>query len=421
MNRPPPGADEMKLNFPAEPVSGPAVKRLTDIFDHCGLRAKTNEEEPLLLVAVSGGSDSLALLLMAHAVGGAKLHAATVDHGLRPESGEEAQAVADLCRALHIHHTVLHWLSAPQDGKASASAARAARYGLLSRHAQAIGADVTLLGHTANDQIETLLMRAARLKPQSGSRGMGGMPSFFTYDGALFFRPCLHMRRQTMRTLLQDAGMNWINDPTNTDTHYERVRVRQSMQDMPPERMNAILRFADLANRHTQWLTNQMVETLPQFVLGNEHGFELDHRSLQGDHLAEQPFLILREMLSALIWVAGGMPFRPALAKFEDVVEAIQSGTRLRKTVGRALVDVGKATITIRRENRELPALDPQAPPGALYDGRFRRGEGGQWEPYTVALERFRPAGQDALAAIMRALTAPLLPPEAAHRSRYNE
>ncbi|MEM9732715.1 MAG: tRNA lysidine(34) synthetase TilS [Pseudomonadota bacterium] len=401
----------MKLNPPAAPVSGPVVERLKDIFEFCGLSDEGETERPLILVAVSGGSDSLALLLATHAIGGANLHAVTVDHGLRPQSAQEAQAVAKLCEELAIPHETLRWQSAPTDGKASANAARSARYDLLSGHALNSGADVTLLGHTANDQIETLLMRAARLKPQSGSRGMSGMPSFFSYDSALFFRPCLHMRRETLRTILRDVGMTWIDDPTNEDTHYERVRVRRAMQHMPAQQMTAILRFADLANRHTQWLTDHMVKTLPNFVGGTERGFEVHHQAPDGSRLADKPRLVLREMLSLLIWVAGGMPSRPSLAKLADLVEAIQSGTPLRKTVGRALVNVGKHVITIRREDRDLPALKPDAEAGSHYDGRFRMTERGLWEPYTIALERFRPAGQDDLAALLRALTAPLAPP----------
>lgn len=179
-----------------------------------------------LVIALSGGSDSTALLTLVRDVfsargEGGRLLAVTVDHGLRPESADEARRAGALCAALGVEHAIRRW-----EGEKPASglqaAAREARYRLL---AEAAGGGIVLTGHTLDDQLETVAMRQAR----GPGRGLSGIAPATLYEGRTWFvRPLLARRRADLRAHLTAAGLSWIEDPSNRDPRFERVRVRES-------------------------------------------------------------------------------------------------------------------------------------------------------------------------------------------------
>lgn len=176
-------------------------------------------------VAVSGGSDSMALLVLADDFAkrsGKQLVAATVDHGLRVAAADEAAMVAAFCAARGIAHSTLKWTDWRGEGNLQAGA-RAARYDLLSHWACRQDADVVLLGHTQDDQAETVLMSLAR---GSGVDGLAGMSAA---KGGVFHRPLLSLRRGDLRAMLQEAGVDWADDPSNDDLRFDRVKARQMM------------------------------------------------------------------------------------------------------------------------------------------------------------------------------------------------
>lgn len=182
-----------------------------------------------LALAVSGGSDSTALLHLAHdwaAKTGRVLICLTVDHGLRPESSAEAAQVAALCQHLGIAHRTLNW----DAGRAVQADARRARHALLAAAARKVGARRIALGHTRDDQLETLLLRA---RQGSGWFGLGGMdrvsvsPAWPEGRGLSLIRPLLSECRQSLRDHLRERGIGWIEDPSNRASQYERVRVRE--------------------------------------------------------------------------------------------------------------------------------------------------------------------------------------------------
>ena len=156
-----------------------------------------------LLIAVSGGPDSTALLVMvaewAKRRGKTRIEAATVDHGLRPESADEAKAVAALCARLGVGHRILHWKGAKPTSRLQ-ERAREARYRLLVDHAKAIGADVVMTAHHADDQAETVLFRLLR---GSGVAGLRGMDIITTRDGMTIARPLIALEEARSHRLRQ--------------------------------------------------------------------------------------------------------------------------------------------------------------------------------------------------------------------------
>ena len=179
-------------------------------------------------VAVSGGGDSIALLHLAHDWAqrtGIDVYVATVDHGLRPESGEEAASVAMACAALGLSHQTLLWTGWNGRGNLQAEA-RAARQHLLTDWARTKGLRAILLGHTMDDQAETVLMRLGR---GSGVDGLSGMRPRTDRNGLSWLRPLLGVRREDLRSWLTARRIDWIDDPSNDDPRFDRVKARQAL------------------------------------------------------------------------------------------------------------------------------------------------------------------------------------------------
>ena len=179
-------------------------------------------------VAVSGGPDSLALLLLAAAARPGLVEAATVDHALRPESRVEAEAVAALCERLGVPHSILtaEWKEKPET--AIQDRARKVRYSLLSQWAIDHKLPALVTGHHLDDQAETLLMRLLR---GAGVKGLAGMRRLAPVPGAklALLRPLLGWRHVELEKLCADAGIAPADDPSNADDRFERVRIRQAL------------------------------------------------------------------------------------------------------------------------------------------------------------------------------------------------
>jgi len=171
-------------------------------------------------IAVSGGADSLALLLLAAAAYPGRVEAATVDHGLRRGSGDEAAMVADLCTRLDIVHATLA-PAAPIEGNVQ-SAARTVRYALLENWRAERGLDHLLTAHHLDDQAETVLMRLNR------GAGVAGLSGVRAVNGRVL-RPLLGWRRHELARIVADAGIEAVDDPSNADPRYDRTRMREAL------------------------------------------------------------------------------------------------------------------------------------------------------------------------------------------------
>ena len=191
---------------------------------------------------MSGGPDSIALLLLAHAAQPGLIEAATVDHGLRPESAGEAAFVAELCAELGVPHATLK----VEVGKGNLQQeARLARYEALGRWRDERNLDAVMTAHHADDQAETLLMRLNR---GSGLSGLAGVRTFNEIPGwgGTLFRPLLDWRKSELEAIVSNAGIEPVRDPTNEDDRFDRARIRKVLADADWLDVAAIARSAAL-------------------------------------------------------------------------------------------------------------------------------------------------------------------------------
>ncbi|MFK7743515.1 MAG: tRNA lysidine(34) synthetase TilS [Roseobacter sp.] len=179
-------------------------------------------------VAVSGGSDSLSLLHLMYDFcqkSSVSLHCVTVDHRLRTAAATEAQFVAQVCADLNVPHTLLEWTGWDGTGNTQ-DAARRARYQLMSEWAVSTGIDHIALGHTQDDQAETVVMRLGR---GAGVDGLSAMAPRRFANGVHWDRPLLGQSRQVLRSYLKARGQGWVDDPSNEDERYDRIKARQAL------------------------------------------------------------------------------------------------------------------------------------------------------------------------------------------------
>lgn len=178
-------------------------------------------------IAFSGGPDSLALLLLSQTAFPGRVEAATVDHGLRAESAEEARTAASICRTLGVAHAVIPVEVASGNLQ---SEARRARYAALAEWAKASGIEMICTAHHADDQAETFLMRANR---GSGLAGLSGVRAEGTVPGSdlALLRPLLGWRRKTLESIVEASEFKAAIDPSNEDETFDRVRMRNALAD----------------------------------------------------------------------------------------------------------------------------------------------------------------------------------------------
>ena len=310
--------------------------------------------------AVSGGSDSLGMLLLlapALQARGTRIEVVTVDHQLRPAAALEARFVGEICARHGWPHRILHW---QHDGQGNLSkAAREGRYRLMADWAKARGLEAVLLGHTQDDQAETFLMRLSR---GAGVDGLSAMALARRDQGITWLRPLLGVSRAELRAVLTGLGQAWCDDPSNEDRNYERVRWRQAMADLAalgltPE---VIAQSAARLRRARSTLAG-LAADVPVTTL---HGSAVIARAAFAPLVEETQERLLSQ---AIRWVAGQdyPPRGPALAKAVAVARG-----RGRFGCHGALVIAGREAVVVTRESRAVGHL--RSPTDALWDGRWR-------------------------------------------------
>ncbi|MBB3946033.1 tRNA(Ile)-lysidine synthase [Rhizobium skierniewicense] len=316
-----------------------------------------------VLVAISGGSDSTGLLLALHQAlrdlgrQDISLQAVTIDHMLRPESGEEAEGVAAFCLTLGVPHHLLRWEG--QKPKAGLSAAaRVARYALIGTVAGEIEADMVVVGHTLGDQQETIAMRGAR-SDRPDNLGLAGMADAVLYDARHWvLRPFLTVTRRDIRDFLVAQGQSWYDDPSNDDATYERVRVRNT----PREAQRTLIDQS--INRLA--MSSESARLIEQFATYCGYGLvALDAGCLAGNSTT------VRHALSALACVIGGRRFALGAASMDKVLAFAKAGEQGRVTASRVVFERRRDTLFLMRENRDIPHVTVARGASIRWDERF--------------------------------------------------
>lgn len=344
-------------------------------------------------VAVSGGGDSLALMVLA-VEGGWPVRAVTVNHGLRAEAAEEAALVAWLAASLGVPHQVLHW----QHGGAIAGnlmeAAREARLALLAGWATGAGLSRVALAHTADDQAETLLMGLSRA---AGLDGLSGLRPAFAVAGVTFLRPLLSAARADLRAILTRRGLVWAEDPTNADDRFTRARIRKALAGLAPLGLSsgALARSARNLAAARAALDRLATAAAPGVMTEAAGALRID----PAGWAALDPELARRLLAMAVGWLNGAPAHGPRAEVLEGLAEALAAG---RPATGAGVRIICRASgLWLLREGRAMAAPVP-AGQGA-WDGRW------SLEGPTAPGDRIGALGTAALAGLpdWRALALP--------------
>lgn len=316
-----------------------------------------------LVIALSGGSDSMALLYLLHqrlaTAERPRLIAVTIDHGLRPGSKVEVARVADACAAMGVTHRSAKWRGRkPASGLQEA--ARLARYDLLRREAQDVGAEIIITGHTRDDQIETALMRNAR----GAGRGLSGMAEAVLYRrDCWIMRPLLPVRRDALKAMLSEAGHVWIDDPSNQDTRFERVRLRRSGDSgAADDEILAMIHRAGQARREDAVSLSRFMDL---------------HARIHTGIIAELPQVPaeisenLQQGIGLFSTLMGGRSHRPGARLQSQIARFSADVGPPRTNLGRSVLDRRANRIFIHRERRGQRRMVLKPGESAIWDQRY--------------------------------------------------
>ncbi len=332
------------------------------------------EPAPHVAVAVSGGADSMALALMAArwaCLRGGRVTALIVDHGLRPGSAAEARRVAGWLEGRGIDRRILKWRGAkPVSG--IQAAAREARYGLLSAWCRRHFVLHLLVGHHLEDQAETFVLRLGR---GSGLDGLAAMPVVAETPWLRIVRPLLGLSRAGLRDFLAAENQDWIEDPSNRDPAFARVRVRAALAALDAsgdgdtvERRLAGTAFGLGHARHA--LERETARLLARSVTIHGAG----HAIVDMAAIAAAAPDIARRALSRIVTCIGGRAHGPRRERLERLHARVADGRLARgATLGGCLLSPGRDGVLVAREPGAIrERIKLSAPGEAIWDGRFR-------------------------------------------------
>jgi tRNA(Ile)-lysidine synthase len=296
-----------------------------------------------ILLAVSGGPDSTALLKLAADWRAAdpsrpRIFAASVDHGLRAEARAEVEAVAELAQTLGVPHAILTW-EGEKPRSALQEKARAARYGLLVAHARAIGADSLCTAHHADDQAETVLMRMAR---GSGIAGLAGMRPIKVLDGLRLLRPLLDIPKSGLVAFCHVQGLPFAQDASNVDDRFARARVRKLAGALAREGLSAA-RFTELARRAAR--ADDALVSMAQTVTNKVCTRSATGARVDLAALLNEPEDIGLRVLAGQVANLSAIPLRlhRLESAFARLAQACAQGESLKLSLGGALLQLNAA------------------------------------------------------------------------------
>jgi len=323
-------------------------------------------------LAVSGGGDSMALMRLAAewkrgTPGAPEMTVLTVDHGLRAEARREADWVAQQAGDLGLTQQTLTWEAATPD--ASQADARAARYGLMADFARIHGIAALVTAHTSDDVAETFLMRLAR---GSGVDGLAAMAGQTAWDGIFLLRPLLRISRAQLRVELDARHAAWLEDPSNAEDRFERVRMRRALETLNQLGITRA-RITESASRLRR--ARDVIEADASAFIDAQAGISpAGYVRVPDSALRSAPDEVAIHVLRRLLSAVGGRTRVPRLRKLEMLVEQIRAGLGSPLTLAGCVVSPDHHGLLICREPGRLRAAPRPLRSGetAIWDRRFR-------------------------------------------------
>ena len=328
------------------------------------------EPKPHLAVAFSGGADSTALVLLAKRWAtrrGGAITALTVDHGLRRESAAEARLSQERIKALGIEGAVLRWRdSKPRTG--IQNAARDARYGLMLDWCRRKGVLHLLLAHHQEDQAETILHRLGR---QTGADGLAGMARIRETADVRLLRPCLNISRERLRAVPESQGISWIEDPSNSDPAFARVRLRNLLPTLAVEQISptSLSGTARRLAEVRQSMENQVALMLAKSAALSSLGFA----RVDCAAVLKTEREIARRVLERLLGTIGGEPYPPRHHAMDKLLNDIRGNSNFGgRTLSGCKILPEKGSYLIVREAARCPEVKMTPNVWLDWDNRFR-------------------------------------------------
>lgn len=309
---------------------------------------------------------------------GRELLGLTVDHGLRPEAALEAETVGVHCAGLGLPHQTLTWT--PPNKTTGQARARQARHALLAGAIRQVGGNLILMGHTVDDQVETIAMRAARSNAQSGLAGIRRFavsPVWPEGRGVFIGRPLLGLERQMLRSYLQTRGLQWIDDPSNENEKFERVRVRNALREADQTTATSTVgamprrKARHLAEENRQAQDRKLAGWLrAEVVAFNDGLIRFDARTPLATGLGVED---LAEGLAWLLMAAAGSDRRANReSRLKLASDILALPTRFQaRTLGGAWIAPRQKQVVIARDPGRVGPFPVAPVTGMIWDGRF--------------------------------------------------
>lgn len=370
------------------PTTGSFVR---DVFDERTLSSafRCMAAYDSVVLAVSGGPDSIALMHLAkkwmRANGhGPQTTVATIDHGLRAESADEALFVAAQASALGLPHVTLAWTGEkPRSG--IQAAARDARYRLLADYCGLRGVQAVVTAHTEDDQAETFLMR---LRRGSGLDGLSAMTIAAEWNGTPILRPLLGFSKRRLLAYLRQHGLPYVDDPSNRNSAFERVRLRQATKALAAAGITrlSLSRASSRLDRSRRALDSIAEAFLQKYFRVSPLG----QGAVDREAFLNLPEDLRLRAVSRILPMVSGRSNPPRMARVERLLPKLALA-HYRTTLGGCILAADSRALNVYREPGRLTAAieSPEAKGSFLWDGRFQLRFSGQ----TDSQSRIAPLG----------------------------
>jgi len=304
-------------------------------------------------IAVSGGSDSMALLAILAGQTGRSLHVATVNHRLRPGAAADVALVAARARSFGLPHTELTWDDWSGRGNLQAEA-RNARKRLITDWAQKNEISFVATGHTQDDQAETLLLRLAR---GSGVDGLAAIPPYATQDGITWLRPLIGTSRGELQSWLRSNGETWADDPSNSDPRFDRTKARAAVAALAPLGLSraGLAETAGRMREASQVLDNAAYAVAARHLSQQGADLLIPVEALSGAMLDTR-----NRLLAHLLQTVSGQVYRPRFSALGAAIKAVASGQT--HTLHGCLLTQRNGVLRVSREPAAVAMLSSQGP-----------------------------------------------------------